>query len=217
MADEAKLQELDQLKARVHALELKLQAERTGNWPPKAFYGAYHATTGFMLGLFGATVSLMLNVIGAPIAGKNPLELIRVYLTFPLGAKALLLTDSAQKAYVVPDGVILAIGCCLYLVTGMFLGIIFQLAFSRFIPRAGLVARMLLGTVLALAIWLFNFYAILAWLQPLLFGGNWIVDSAYLPPWVAAGTHVVFGITMAIVYPLGKFIPYQNQNSPEHS
>ena len=47
-------------------------------------------------------------------------------------------------------------------------------------------------------------YAILAWLQPLLFGGRWIVDPARLPWWVAAATHLVFGWTIAILYPIAR-------------
>ena len=54
-------------------------------WQASGYYTAYYATAGFLLGIFGAMASLLFNVIGAPIAGKTPLELIRVYLTFPLG------------------------------------------------------------------------------------------------------------------------------------
>ena len=64
-------------------------------------------------------------MIGAPIAGKNPLELIRVYLTFPLGESALRLTEQPGGHYVLGDGMILAFGCCLYLFTGMLLGVPF--------------------------------------------------------------------------------------------
>jgi hypothetical protein len=52
-----------------------------------------------------------------------------------------------------------------------------------------------------------NFYAILSWLQPLLFGGSWIVQE--VPWWVGALTHLVFGWTMLLVQPLGMFVPYQ--------
>ncbi len=53
-----------------------------------------------------------------------------------------------------------------------------------------------------------SFYGILLWLQPLLFGGHWITDSALLPWWVAALTHLVYGWTMALVSPLGQYTPY---------
>ncbi len=92
----------------------------------------------------------MFNVIGAPIAGKTPLELIRVYLTFPLGEKALELSNSGQGGYAVGDGVILAIGCCLYLATGMLLGIPIYLALTRFAARGGLIVRLAVATVVSL-------------------------------------------------------------------
>ena len=42
-----------------------------------------------MLGSIAAVASLMFNVVGAAIAGLHPLHIIKVYLTFPLGARAL--------------------------------------------------------------------------------------------------------------------------------
>src|SRR5262249_39750736 len=87
---EAKQHELEVLRARVRRIEDDLaSATSEHNWPPRGYYAAYYATTGFMLGIFGAATSLLVNVIAAPIAGKNPLELIRIYLTFPLGEQAL--------------------------------------------------------------------------------------------------------------------------------
>src|SRR5262249_14938169 len=84
---QTKQQELERLRARVEQLEAEIirdQAER--GWQTTSYYTAYYASAGFLLGIFGAIVSLLFNVIGATIAGKTPLELIRVYLTFPLGA-----------------------------------------------------------------------------------------------------------------------------------
>ncbi len=65
-------------------------------------------------------------------------------------------------------------------------------------------------SALSIAVWLVNFYLILAWLQPLLFGGNWIVTE--VPAWVAALTHLVFGWTMVLVYPFGIYVPYRVQS-----
>jgi hypothetical protein len=48
------------------------------------------------------------------------------------------------------------------------------------------------------------FYGILSWLQPMLFDGRWIVDNTRLPWWVAAATHVVFGWTIALLYPFAR-------------
>jgi hypothetical protein len=208
-----KRQELDRLRAQVEELEEEISREEAEKgWRATGYYTAYYATSGFLLGIFGAVASLLFNVIGAPIADKSPLELIRIYLTFPLGEQALRLSQAGQDVYVVPDGLILAIGCCLYLATGMLLGIPVYLALTRFAARGGLAMRLLVASVVSLAIWGVNFYGILSWLQPLLIGGdpgNWITNPAYLPWWVAAATHLVFGWTIAVLYPLGVYTPYR--------
>lgn len=208
--DPQKQQELSELLERVQKLEHELAAsESAGQWPPKDFYLEYYATSGFMLGMFGAMVSLLVNVIGAPIVGKSPLELIRVYLTFPLGAKALELASQQTDVYAIGDGVILAVGCCLYLATGMLLGVPFFVVLVRLTENKSVGVRLAVATGLSLVLWVINFYGILSWLQPALIGGNWIVDPAVLPTWVAAVTHLVFGWTLALLYPLGRFQPYQ--------
>jgi hypothetical protein len=209
---QARLEELEALKARVDKLEAELttEAARPG-WRATEYYAAYYATAGFLLGSFGAMASLLFNVVGALAVGKNPVELIRVYLTFPLGEKALLLTEGS-KVYAVNDGVILAFGCCLYLGTGMLLGIPVYMALARFAADGGLLKRLVVAGAVSLVIWLINFYGILSWLQPLLIGGepgNWITNPTYLPWWVAAATHLVFGWTIAILYPLGVYRPYK--------
>uniref|UniRef100_A0A7C2JYY5 Uncharacterized protein n=1 Tax=Schlesneria paludicola TaxID=360056 RepID=A0A7C2JYY5_9PLAN len=160
--------------------------------------------------------SLLANVIGAPTAGKSPLELIRVYLTFPLGEKALQLASQQTDVYAIGDGVMLAIGCCLYLATGMVLGVPFFVALVRLTEGKSVVQRLAVATVLSLILWVVNFYGLLSWIQPALIGGNWITDPAVLPPWVAAVTHLVFGWTLALMYPLGRFQPYQ-QPTTAHS
>ncbi|MFO0901173.1 MAG: hypothetical protein U0836_27420 [Pirellulales bacterium] len=192
--------ELATLQDRVARLEAELAtAEGPAQWPPRGYYTAYYATAGFALGIFGAMASLLFNVVGSLLVGQNPLRLIQVYLTFPLGERALDPSFDSPLA--------LAVGCCLYLATGMLLGIPFHLALTRWTPHATLAKRMALVSALAIVVWLVNFYGILSWLQPLLFGGNWIVQQ--IPPWVAALTHLVFGWTMALVYPLGAFVPYR--------
>jgi hypothetical protein len=110
---------------------------------------------------------------------------------------------------VLGDGVILAIGCCLYLFTGMLLGVPFYLVLTRFTANASIAVRLVVASALAIAVWLFNFYAVLSWLQPLLFGGHWITDPKLLPPWVAMATHLVFGWTLVLLYPLGEYVPYR--------
>lgn len=172
-------------------------------WAHSGYYLTYYATSGFFLGMLGAISSLMFNIIGATLAGKDPLQLIRVYLTFGLGAKAL---DPAFD-----DNLALAMGCVLYIATGMLLGVVFQVILGRYASKAGLPGRLLWASAIAVAVWLVNFYGLIAWLQPLLFGGRWIVDDSQLPWWVALATHLVFGWTMAVTYPWGEFRPYRLQ------
>lgn len=200
----SKQQEFEDLKARVQQLEVELaEAQAEPAWRPTGFYAAYYGVEGFVLGIAGAAVALLVNVIGAPLAGKPSLELIRVFLTFPLGERALALTGTGS----VGEGMILAFGCCLFLGTGMMIGVPFNMALSRFAGSAALGGRLLAASVIALGVWLLAFYGILAWLQPLVFGGRWILDL--VPWWVAAGTHLVYGWTIALLYPLAGFVPYQ--------
>lgn len=195
--------ELDRLKARLSQFERESGAEVPTTFEPKGYYFSYYATTGFLLGFLGACTSLMANVIGSvawsQVTGEtqHPLKLIQVYLTFPMGEEALK-TDT---------GLLLALGCVLYIGTGMLYGMFFQVFLSRYFPQATLLKRLVLCSILALVIWVVNFYFLLSWLQPALFGGNWIVTM--VPPWVAAVTHLVFGWTMAVVYPLGVFRTYR--------
>ena len=153
-------------------------------------------TSGLLMGALAGCTSLLANIIGSVLwpaingEPQHPLRLIQIYLTFPMGETALTL-DS---------GFALAAGCALYLCTGMLYGVVFELALSAYFPRAKLGARLLMSSGLMLAVWLINFYAILSWLQPLLFGGRWITDL--VPWWVAAVTHLIFGWTMAAIYPM---------------
>jgi hypothetical protein len=215
---QAKQEELARLRAQVGQLEAEINREEAeAGWQATSYYTAYYATSGFVLGIFGAIVSLLFNIVGSTIAGKSPLELIRIYLTFPLGEQALELTNPGQNVYAIGDGVILAIGCCLYLGTGMLLGIPVYLALTRFAARSGLVMRLVVASIVSLAIWAINFYAILSWLQPWLIGGdpgNWITNPQYLPWWVAAATHLVFGWAIAVLYPLGVYTPYRRVRVP---
>ena len=205
-AKKARLAELQAEAARLEAeVEAEAFADSVRDWAKRGYYLTYYATAGFFLGMVAALVSLMFNVIGASIAGKDPLQLIKVYLTFGLGAKAL---DPAFDS-----GLAVAMGCVLYIATGMLLGIIFHVILTRYASQACLGGRLVWASGIAIAVWFVNFYLLLSWLQPLLFGGNWITSTnpVYLPWWVALATHLVFGWTMALVYPWGLFHPYRLQ------
>ena len=99
----------------------------------------------------------------------------------------------------------------------MLLGIPVYMALARFAAEGGLIKRLVVASVVSLVIWAINFYGILSWLQPLLVGGdpgNWITNPDYLPWWVAAATHLVFGWTIALLYPLGEYRPYRRLTEP---
>ena len=151
-----KRQELDTLRQRVEELERELESggEREDSWGTR-YYLAYYATTGFFLGMFGACTSLLFNVVGSVAVGQHPLQLIKVYLTFGLGERAL----SPE----IDHGIVLVIGVCLYICTGMLLGIPFQLVLTRYADRSALATRLMIATVLSLVIWLVDFYGVISW------------------------------------------------------
>lgn len=197
-----KQRELAELEARAEQLKHELGAESAAApFQPEGFYTAYYATTGFMLGIFGAMSSLLFNVVGSAMFDKHPLQLIRVYLTFPLGDRALDLTS----------GMSLAVGCCLYLGTGMLLGIPIYIAIARWAGNGSLAKRLVVASIASIVIWAIMYYGILSWLQPATVPNmkpeNYIVNQ--VPWYVAALTHLVFGWTLALVYPLGAFTAYR--------
>ena len=142
--------------------------------------------------MFGAATSLLFNVVGSALVEQHPLRLIQVYLTFPLGERALELDG----------GLALTIGCCLYIGTGMLLGVLFHILLARGTANSSLGVRLGIATLLAGAMWFVHFYLILAWLQPVLFGGNWIVDL--IPWWIGLLTHLIYGWDDGAALPAGR-------------
>ena len=169
------------------------EAETQSVWPPTGYYLLWHVVIGAVLGSIGATVSLLANALGAPLFGEKSLQLIRVYLTFPMGAQAL----EAET------GLVVFVGVCLYLGTGAIFGIGFHLLMSTVFVKASNSKRFVVSTLIGLALWIANFYLILNWLQPMLQGDNWIVRL--VPFWVAALTHLAFVWTMFLGEFWGKF------------
>src|SRR5688572_6295251 len=151
-------------------------------WQEPGYDAVYNANVGLLLGSVAGCTSLMLNVIGSVLwpaftgEAQHPLRLIQIYLTLPLGESALQLHS----------GVLLALGCVLYIATGMLYGVLFVLTISYILPRAQLGVRLAACSILALVVWVVNFYLVLAWLQPVLTGGRWIAEL--IPWWVAAIT-----------------------------
>jgi len=188
--------ELERIEARAAELRARLAGgDGGGRWWPDQFYAAYHVVVGSLLGLIAAGASLLFNVVGSLLTGREPLELIKIYLTFPLG----------ERAFQSENGVALSTGVLLYLATGMVFGAAMHAVGQRFFSLAPLAKRLALATIAGLVLWLVNYYAILVWLQPLLFHGDWIVRQ--IPPPVAAATHLVFTWTLTLLAFLGRFEP----------
>ena len=171
------------------------------SWPPSGFYLVWHIMVGMALGTLAAAVSLVANVVGGPLFGHKPLDLIRVYLTFPMG----------ERALAVEEGVVLTIGCGLYLVTGALFGVLLHLVFTTYFRNASPVRRFMISTAMGLGLWVTSFYLVLNWLQPLLLGGDWIV--AMIPWWVGALTHLTFTWTLGVGEMWGRFEPYERSST----
>ena len=197
MTREEKLRRIEALQAETAAIVSELREETVERsdegWPPKSFYWWYHIMTGSILGGFGAIVSLMFNVVGSVLFDKQPFELIRVFMTFPMGGAAM--ASDSETALIV--------GVILYVVTGVFYGIVFEVLMYRYFTKSSRGTRVMAAIAIGIGIWIVNFYGILSWLQPMLFGGNWIL--AQIPFWVAALTHIVFALTMVVIGEWGHF------------
>lgn len=192
---QAKIDEIKALQARLEQLEREVHSGPAKVWTPPKYYAAYELMGGMVLGLIGAAASLLFNIIGASMFGKHPLEIIRVYLTFPMGEQALTLESDFA----------LAAGVCLYLITGMIGGVPIHMILGRFFKESTGAVRFAAATALGVGVWLVNFYGFLYWAQPMLIGGRWIVDR--MPVLVAVSTHLVFAWTLLGVSRLGQFVP----------
>lgn len=187
----------------IRDLEARSESGQAGeSWPPDGFYLLWHVVIGMMLGALGSVVSLIANVAGAPLFGRRPLELIRVYLTFPMGGRALEVEEAA----------VLTIGCVLYLLTGAVFGIFLHLVWTIYFAEASKAKKFLIATAMGIGLWILNFYLILSWLQPALLGDNWIVRL--IPPWVGALTHLAYIWTMVLGEFWGRFEAYRG-SSPQ--
>jgi hypothetical protein len=77
---------------------------------------------------------------------------------------------------------------------------------NRFVGPSPLV-RIALGGLYGLLMWAVNFYGVIVWLQPLLVGHAYVLEL--MPMGVAIATHVVYGLVLGILQPLGHFVPYR--------
>lgn len=148
--------------------------------------GISAAALGWAAGFLGAGASLGFNIAGAWLLGIEPLRLLRIYATVIEGPAAL---DVSRSDFFLATLI-------LHLATGWLFGVVFAIGARRFCC-SGLGRYAVAGAGYGIAIWLVNFYGVLSWLQPLLYGRPFILTE--IPIAVAVLTHVSYGLTVALV------------------
>jgi len=193
---EEALREIEQHRAAIIDLEAQLREPVTHSWPPVGFYLTFYIVAGATIGILGSVTSFAFNVLGSLLVKQDPLLFLRVYGTVFLGAKALT-TDDLNFFMLV---------AIVHFSVGASAGAVFQVVISRFVPDRPAL-QIVLGGVYGLLMWIVNFYLIIAWLQPRLFGQAYVLEL--MPVWIAALTHLIYGLTLGVLQPLGRFVPYR--------
>jgi len=193
------LREIEQHRAALDDLQHRLHAARGAvplDWPPKGFYLTYYVVAGLMIGVLGSLTSFGVNVLGSLVVDQSPLRILRVYGTVFLGLDALR-TDSLDFFMLV---------AVVHFSVGAVAGAVFHVAVNRFVPDRALL-QIGLGAAYGLLMWIVNFYFVLVWLQPKLVGEPYVLQL--MPAWIGALTHLVYGLTLGLLQPLGRFEPYR--------
>lgn len=198
MADKREeiLQEIERHRSAIVGLEAQLQVPATASWPPVGFYLTFYVVAGMILGILGSVTSFAFNVVGSLLVNQEPLLFLRVYGTFFLGAAALT-TDDLNFFMLV---------AVVHFSVGASAGAVFQVFIGRYGPTRW-SAQILLGALYGLLMWVVNFFFVISWLQPLLVGKAYVLEL--MPMWVAALTHVIYGLTLGVLQPIGRFVPYR--------
>jgi len=193
---EEALREIEQHRAAIIDLEAQLREPVTHSWPPVGFYLTFYIVAGATIGILGSVTSFAFNVLGSLLVKQDPLLFLRVYGTVFLGAKALT-TDDLNFFMLV---------AVVHFSVGASAGAVFQVFISRFVPDRPAL-QIVLGGVYGLLMWIVNFYLIITWLQPRLVGQAYVLEL--MPIWISALTHLIYGLTLGVLQPLGRFVPYR--------
>jgi hypothetical protein len=201
------IHEIAEQRAQLARLEQQLyeaeEARASGapGWPPKGFYLTYYVIAGLMIGILGSLTSFLANVLGSLALEQDPLLFLRVYGTVFLGPQALTTHDLSFFMLV----------AVVHFSVGAIAGAVYHVGVNAFFPdRAGL--QIGLGALYGLLMWIVNFYVVILWLQTSVFGRAYVLEL--MPAWVAALTHVVYGLTLGVLQPLGRFVPYRPVEAP---
>lgn len=194
-------EEIARLRAALAAAERERAALDAPGWPPRGFYWTYYLFAGCMLGTIGALNAVLVNVLGSLLIGQDPLRIIRVYATILYGEPVLI--EPRPAGYV--NQILLVL--LLHVGVGTAAGAVFHAALNRYRPGRSAGFKIAAGAGYGLLMWIVNFYLVLSWLQPLLHGRAFVLE--FIPWWVAALTHLAFGLTLGILEPIGAFRPYR--------
>jgi hypothetical protein len=194
------LQEIERHRAALAALEVQLGDSVGVTWPPAGFYLTFYVVSGAIIGILGSLTSFIFHVLGSLIVRQDPLLFLRVYGTVFLGAKALT-TDDLNFFMLV---------AVVHFSVGASAGAVFHVLVNWLVPERPIL-HVALGAVYGLLMWVVNFYVVLSWLQPMLVGQAFVLEL--MPAWVSALTHLIYGLTLGLLVPLGRFVPYRPAGS----
>ena len=192
------LREIERHRRAIAELESKLTLRSAPGrgWPPRGFYMTFYVVAGMTIGTMGAMTSFVFNVLGSLVVAQDPMLILRVYGTFFIGQDALT-TDNLN---------FLVLVLLTHVIVGAVGGAVFHVYINRDFADRSSGQKILYSVLFGCAIWLINFYGIISWAQPLLVGQAYILRL--MPFWVAALTHIVYGLTLGLLQPMGRFVPY---------
>lgn len=193
------LEEIERHRRAIEGLEERLgrlEADERVAWPPREFYTTYYVVVGMIIGIMGALASFLFNVMGSMFINQDPMMLIRVFGTLFRGREALVTDDQNFIMLVL----------MVHFTVGAVGGAVYHVFVNQRCADCPYRHKIFLGAGWGLIIWVVNFYLILSWLQPMRVGEALILRM--IPFWVAALTHVVYGLTLGLLQPIGRFVPY---------
>jgi hypothetical protein len=188
--------EIERHRGAIADLEAQLGTHGERSWPPAGFYLTFYIVAGTTIGILGSAVSFLFHIIGSLLVKQDPLLFLRVYGTVFLGAKALTTDDHTFFMLV----------AIVHFCVGATAGAVFHVLVNRFVPERPAL-QVALGCGYGLLMWVVNFYVVIAWLQPRLVGQAYVLEL--MPAWVAALTHLIYGLCIGLLAPLGRFVAYQ--------
>jgi hypothetical protein len=197
------LREIEEHRAAISELEQQVAMELLPGrapWPPEGFYLTFYVVAGGILGILASLTSFLFNVFGSLMIDQDPYYVLRVYGTVFLGQDALTTQDLNFFMLV----------AIVHFSVGAMAGAVFHV-FVNYFGVSRPAQQIAAGALYGVLMWVVNFYLVLWWLEPALVGQAYVLEL--MPAWVAALTHVVFGLTLGVLQPLGRFDPFRTSGA----